>query len=294
MVRKRVSILSAGIRIFLDVGCIDRAASISFYAFFSLIPILLLVTAGLGFILGARADILDSVIEMARSSVPYISDRVVSDVRGLANAWRTFGWLSILMLILSAEMVLNSLAAALISIFEMQKRFNFFRKKIVNFVVMFLGILAALVSIMVTTVAEVVRSIDTTILGIDVGYYLIDSFALKYVLPFTIMVLATSAVFRIFSGPHLSFLYAFYGSLIFTLVWEFAKHMFALYISYFPYYNKIYGSLGTIMILLLWLFFTATIFLFSASVARAAFVRKLEDEGFFEERRRGERRQKAD
>jgi len=126
---------------------------------------------------------------------------------------------------------------------------------------------------MVTTTAEVVRSIDTTVLGVDLGYYIIDSFALKYLLPFVIMVSATSAVFKIFSGPHLSFLYAFYGSVIFTLVWEFAKHMFALYISYFPYYNKFYGSLGAIMILLLWLFFTAVIFLFSASVARAAYLK---------------------
>jgi membrane protein len=294
MVRKRVSILNGGIRIFLDTHCFDRAAAISFYAFFSLIPILLLLTAGLGFILGTRADLLDSVIEMARAGLPYISDRVVSDLRGLATAWRTFGWLSILMLILSAELVLNSLAEALISIFEMRKRFGFFRKKIVNFIVMFMGILAALVSIMVTTVAGVLRSIDTTVFGVDLGYYLIDSLAIKYVLPFVIMVSATSLVFKMFSGAHLSFLYAFYGSLVFTFVWEFAKHMFALYISYFPYYNKFYGSLGTIMILLLWLFFTAAIFLFSASVARSAYRCKLEDEGIFEERRLTDRRKDAD
>src|SRR3972149_3129051 len=110
MFKKRFSIIAGGIRIFLESNSFDRAAAISFYAFFSLVPLLLLMVAGLGFIFGKRTDLLERVIEMARASLPYITDRVINDLRGLSSAYKTFGWFSIAMLFLSAEMVLNSLA----------------------------------------------------------------------------------------------------------------------------------------------------------------------------------------
>ncbi len=270
--RRLFIIFKDGAHLFLERSCFNRAAAVSFYAFFSLIPIMLFVTAGLGFILGTRTGLLDKVIDMTKVSLPYLSDSVISDLQGLAKAWRTFGWLSILILLSSAEMVLNSTAEALTTIFDMRKRWGFFRRRVVNMLVLLMAIFTALFSIMVTAVAKVITELDTTVLGIDLGYYLIESLTLKYIMPFVIVVVAAAVVFRIFSGPHLNFRYALYGSLLFTVIWEIAKHLFALYISYFPSYNKFYGSLGAIMVLLLWLFFTLSIFLFSASIARVAYL----------------------
>ncbi len=264
-----------GTRLFLDRSCFNRAAAISFYAFFSLIPIMLFVTAGLGFILGTRTGLLDKVIEMTSQALPYLSESVISDLQGLATAWRTFGWLSILILLSSAEMVVNSMADALTTIFGMRKKWGFFRRRVLNALVLIMAIFAALFSITVTAVARIIEKIDMTVFGIDLGYYLIESLTLKYILPFVIVVAATAVVFRIFSGPHLNLRYALYGSLFFTVAWEVAKNLFALYLSYFPSYNKFYGSLGAIMILLLWLFFSTSILLFSASVARAAYLERV-------------------
>jgi membrane protein len=270
--RRHFIILKGGVNLFLDRSCFNRAAAVSFYAFFSLIPIMLFVTAGLGFILGTRAGLLEKVIDMTKVSLPYLSDSVISDLQGLAAAWKTFGWLSILILLSSAEMVLNSTAEALTTIFGMRKRWGFFRRRIVNVLVLLMAIFTALFSIMVTAAAKIITDLDTTVFGIDLGYYLIESLTLKYIMPFVIVVVAAAGVFRIFSGPHLNFRYALYGSLLFTVTWEIAKHLFALYISYFPSYNKFYGSLGAIMVLLLWLFFSLSILLFSASIARVAYL----------------------
>ena len=273
--RRSFGILLDGIELFLERSCFNRAAAISFYAFFSLIPIMLFVTAGLGFILGTRAGLLEKVIGMTSQALPYLSESVISDLQGLAKAWKTFGWLSILILLSSAEMVINSMADALTTIFGMRKRWGFFRKRVLNALVLLMAIFAALFSIMVTAVARIIERIDMTVFGIDLGYYLIESLTLKYIMPFVIVVVATAVVFRMFSGPHLNFRYAFFGSLFFTVVWEIAKNLFALYLSYFPSYNKFYGSLGTIMVLLLWLFFSLSILLFSASIARAAYLERV-------------------
>lgn len=271
MIRKTYSIMREAVSLFNRNACFTSAAAISFYAFFSLIPIMLLVTAGLGFFLGSKEGLIDEVIAMVRQSLPYISDRIVNDLKGLSGQWRKFGWISIVVLIFSAEMVLEATASELSSVFGTERRFGFVRRKIINFGVLLLGIIAALASILMTAASVVLSKFHFTVLGIDIIYYLVQSFAFKIVLPFVMVTAMVAVVFRIFSGPNLNFRYALYGSVIFTTLWEVTKQVFTWYVANFQSYNKFYASLGTLMLLLIWIFYSANIFLFAAATARAAF-----------------------
>ncbi len=255
-------------------GCFTSAAAMSFYAFFSLIPIMLLITAALGFIFGTHEGLLDTVIALVRRSLPYLSDRIVGDLRGLAGEWRKFGWISLLVLISSAELVLEATASALARVFDTGRRFGFIRRKIINIGVLFLGIVAALLSVLMTAVSAVLRKFHLSVFGVDLLYYVVQSLAFKIVLPFLIVSVIVAVVYRIFSGPNLNFRYAFYGSVIFAVLWETAKQVFAWYVLNFHSYNKFYASLGTLMILLIWIFYSANIFLFSASLARTAYAER--------------------
>ena len=85
--------------------------------------------------------------------------------------------------------------------------------------------------------------------------------------------LVIAVVYRVLAGGNLDLRHAFFGSALFAILWEAAKQLFALYVSNFLSYNKFYGSLGTLMILLLWIFYTMNIFLFAASMARASYLR---------------------
>ncbi|MFQ5479667.1 MAG: YihY/virulence factor BrkB family protein [Thermodesulfobacteriota bacterium] len=270
--RKVFIVLRDSAGIFSDKSCIQRAAAISFYAFFSLIPMMFLVTYALGFILGSRGDMLDEVIKTARISLPYLDGSVIEELKGVVAHGRTFGWVSIVALVFSAELVLNAVADALSAIFEIGGRYGFVRKRITNVFVILLAVFAVFASIIVTAAMGVVESATFSLPGLDMAGYVLEILALKYVFPFVLVVVAVTVVFKIFSGPELYLRYAFFGSLIFSFIWELAKWGFTLYLYYFPTYNRLYGSLGTIMILLLWMFFTAAIFLFSAAVARAAFI----------------------
>lgn len=263
-------IIRDGGRMFLSTGCFDKAAAISFYAFFSLIPILLLTTVMLGYLLGTREGLLDEVITMARQGLPYIGPRIISDLKGLASSWKAFGWLGIVLLIFSAEFVLNATNDALMAVFDVPRKYGFFKKKVINAVILLIPVFAGLMSISITAVARILTGFEFVVLGFDVTYY-VQSLVLTYVLPYFLMVMSVSAVYWIVSGPSLNYDYSFFGAVIFATLWEVAKQLFAVYISYVPTYNKFYVSIGTMMILLLYVFFSACIFLFSACLARAAY-----------------------
>ena len=272
MTGKIYSVIREALSLFNKNDCFTRAAAISFYAFFSLIPIMLLVTAALGFFLGSHEGLLDSVIAMVRQSLPYISDRIVNDLTGLSTQWRKFGWISIIVLISSAELVLEATAGALSSVFNSERRFGFVRRKIINLGMLLLGIIAALASILMTAASVVLSKFHLRVFGIDIVYYLVQSLTFKILLPFVLVTAVVAVVFRLFSGANLNVRYALFGSVIFTTLWEVTKQVFTWYVSNFQSYNKFYASLGTLMLLLIWIFYSANIFLFSAAVARSAFV----------------------
>ena len=56
------------------------------------------------------------------------------------------------------------------------------------------------------------------------------------------------------------------GALVATVLWLIASWGFSFYISNFSNYDKIYGSISAIVILLLWLFLTSFIFLIGAQL----------------------------
>lgn len=269
------NIFVSGISIFRKNACFNRAAAISFYAFFSLIPVLILIVAALGFVMGSGAGLFDKVVSLARENLPYFSTYIVNDLMGLSKSWKTFGWISIVLLIASAETVFNAAAAGLIAIFDMKDDYasfwGFFRRKVVNVLVLLSVALSALVSIAVTAGVKLALKSSTGYAGVNVVYHFIVFLLFKTLLPFMLMTLSVTLAYRMFSGTKLNLKYAFNGALCFTVLWEAGKQLLAWYVLNFPSYNKIYGSLGAVMMLMLWFFYSANIFLLSASFTAAAY-----------------------
>lgn len=261
-----------GGKIFNRNDCLTSAAAISFYAFFSLIPLMFVMTAGVGFLIGSRPDLQERIIGMVRESVPYLSPRFISDLKELSLNWKTFGWLGLVTLISGAELVIGASSKALIRIFETENKFGFFRQKIVNLLGVFLAILASLASIALTAASYYLEAIEVDILGLGYIYTFFIIVLTRFVVPFLLVSGIIAVVFRLLAGPNLNFRCAFFGSALFTVLWELAKQLFALYVANFQSYNKFYGSIGTLMILLMWIFYSANIFLFAASTARAAYL----------------------
>jgi len=260
------------VRIFHRNDCMTSAAAISFYAFFSLIPLMFIMTAAVGFLIGARPDLQDRIIGMVREAVPYLGPRLIADLKALSTNWKTFGWLGLVVLLYGADLVMGAAARALMRVFESGGRFGFLRGKVINLLGVLLAIVAALASIAMTAASYYLEAIEVNLFGLGYVYTFFIIILTRFVAPFLLVSGMVALVFRLISGPNLDLRSAFFGSALFTVLWELAKQLFALYVANFQSYNKFYGSIGTLMILLMWIFYSANIFLFAASSARAAYL----------------------
>jgi membrane protein len=262
---KRVFILIAySTKSFFRNNCLNMAAAISFYAIFSLLPLLFLLFSFVGFILGKSTWLFDQVLEFVVWSLPYLSSGILKDLQGLIAGRKIFGWFGMIVLIWSAEFVILAIQDALHHIMGVGKKTRFIKKRLMVWGVFFLGCIIALVSLGITAMAEILSKTRLDVPGIELLYYLTASLAFKYFLPFILMFVVVALVFIIMVDVNIKIRHAMLGSVIFSVLWEAAKHIFAWYISHFASFNMVYGSLGAIMILLLWIYYSAIIFLFSA------------------------------
>ena len=79
------------------------------------------------------------------------------------------------------------------------------------------------------------------------------------------------------------------GSIFATILWVLASYGFSVYLNEFGNYNKTYGSVGGIIILLMWLYLTAYIILIGAEVNSSIELQTTADSTKGEEKPMGER-----
>ncbi|GAC21298.1 YihY/virulence factor BrkB family protein [Paraglaciecola arctica] len=79
------------------------------------------------------------------------------------------------------------------------------------------------------------------------------------------------------------------GAVLATLFWLVGSYFFNLYISEYASYNETYGSMGSVVILLMWFYVTAYTILLGAEINAASELQTLKDTTTGDEKPRGER-----
>jgi membrane protein len=89
---------------------------------------------------------------------------------------------------------------------------------------------------------------------------------LRYVLIAILLLLAVAFIFWAAPAVDLPFQWISPGAVTFVVVWLPFTYLFGLYVANFGSYNATYGTLGGVVVLLVWIYFSSFIFLIGAEV----------------------------
>jgi septum formation protein len=253
-------ILADAVRAFFEDNCFHLSAAVAFYSIISVIPILYLIFYVSGFVLGSSETAYVAVVDFIKDLNPYVEEKLIFEVKKLSDVSGFVGWIAFAFLLWISTMFVTSLETAFTAIFRVENKRHPFRSLFMGVAVIPAGLVMILFSIVVTTGENIIGKWE-------VGYFLLNSTLLRYVIPLSIIVLFFTLIYKIIPNKKVPFTYALIGGTVSTILLEVAKQLFNLYLSLGGNpAGFVYGSLNALVYVVIWVFYLATITLFTAEI----------------------------
>ncbi|MBU0652437.1 MAG: YihY family inner membrane protein [Proteobacteria bacterium] len=259
-------ILSDAIRNYRTNGDTNQAAAIALYAILSIIPLFILTLLLVGQTFGADPGIQKKLFEGIRQFIPSFSGALLTQFGQIEGKKELLGWAGIISLIWFSAMIFSAIETAMNVIFRSRTRRNYFLKKLLAIAMIPLGWTVGVLSVGITYLAAILSRQPPLVQG--GGFFLPEVYEIffRYLLPYFFTVLFFTVVYKVIPSGKVSLKSALIGSAIFSALMEIAKQFFTWYIASYTRYNVIFGSLETVVILVIWVFYVALILLFCAEL----------------------------
>ena len=247
----------------------NLAASLAYYAFLA-IPSILLVAVGV-FSLVAERDAVTGIIDRLRGVVPdesltLIQDTLTRVTEAQSNSGLVMVIVGSVLALWTVTGAMETLMWALNSAYDREETRGFFKRRLTALAMVFLMLFAFALAF------------GLLVLGPLVSGWIGDAVGMEAVVkwlwwtaqwPILIFGLLFAFATILYLGPnvdHPRWRFLTFGTAISVFVWLAASGGFAFYVSQFSSYNKAWGSLAAVIIMLTWLWISGLALLFGAEV----------------------------
>lgn len=259
-----------------------NASAITFNLFTCAVPFTLIIISILGYVLSIDAAF-SELVRYGRELLPQFSFETQSGdvfegavtiealIQPLVGARQIFGIIGIIVLMLFAQGLFHTLKHVLFDIFDIRDRksaameivYNFFAFGVVGGVFIFFTMAVSFISLFsfdqyVIPYTEIVIEFAWVSDWLTGFLPILFTFALFYV------------IYRFISERRMNAKVAFVAAILYTSLFELAKYGVSVYLSYaFTAYRFYYQGYAALLIIGLWAFYTAALFVFTAILARS-------------------------
>jgi membrane protein len=252
-------VLRRTVREFRDDDLTDWAAALTYYSAMSLFPALIVLVALVG-LFGQYPETTDAILKMVRkigpeSTVDTVRGPIQSVVRQKGGAGALLG-IGLLGALWSASGYVGAFMRASNRIYEVEEGRPFWKLRPVQLLVTIVVILlAAVVALSIVATGPVAEAIGE---GIGLEDAAITAWQIaKWPVLLAIVITIFAILYHIAPNVRLpGFRWVSPGAILAIVVWLVASVGFALYVANFGSYNKTYGTLGAVIVFLVWLWIT--------------------------------------
>jgi membrane protein len=249
------------------------AGGIAFNVMLAAIPFLLLIIAGIGFVLQANVEdpqqaAVDYVVRILPASQRVIefTREVIDEVVGGRTRFTVVGFI---LLIWVSTRLFGSLRSALRDVFDVQEDRGiiqgkiFDAKMVVVAGVLFIGNTAISISL------EAAQTYGVQLIGLseDATVKMLQAW-LAQILAYAFIFLMFALIYRYLPARRVSWRIALVAATFTGLVFEVMKSLFALWVANFGNFTTTYGIAATAVILVFWIYYAAVVFVLGGVVGQ--------------------------
>lgn len=269
--------LRATIQEFIRDDAPGLAAQLAYYLILALFPFLLVLLSLMGTF--STPELANEVLLYFQRVMPtQVYDLISTYIRPIISGEaRAPGLLSfgILFTIWSASGAFSALIKALNRAYDVQETRPFWKVKGIA-ILMTLGLSGLIMAGVVLLVAgEPIGAAVANVFGLDEVFEVAWNIA-RWPVAFLFLVLTVALLFYFAPDAGQPFRWITPGGLVGVVLWVLASAAFSVYVNNYGSYNKTYGSVGVVIVLLLYLYISSLTILFGATL-NATLVRMKEE-----------------
>ncbi|HET7580148.1 MAG TPA: YihY/virulence factor BrkB family protein [Bacillales bacterium] len=241
----------------------DLAAQLAYYFLLSLFPFLIFAIALLSYLGLSSDDFLNMVHRMAPSqSFDLIKENLKSVLDVQRGGLLSFG---ILFTIWTASNAINAMMRALNQAYNVDENRHFLIARGIAILLTFAMILVIIVALAMSVFGEPLGKFVLSHLGM--GREFSDVWrVVRWLISFVIIVFVFSCLYYFGPNKRVYFKDVLLGAVIAAVAWQAVSLGFSYYVSNFGHYKAVYGSLGGVIILLIWFYLTGLIIIIGGEI----------------------------
>ena len=243
-----------------DADIFSRAATVAFYFSFSLFPLLYFLVSLFGILLessdGLRAELFSYLRQIMPLTVFDLIKKTVDEI--VANSSGGKATLGLAIALWSASAGVDAIRTSLNEIYKIKDSRFWLRTKLQSL------LLTLVVSILTMVVLAIVfygwQLVQYALagIGLEITSPLI-LVTIQWISILLIMLFACEIIYNLLPDfKKVKWIWITPGSIVAIISWIILTSGFRTYLAYFNSYNKAYGSLGAVIIMMLWLYLTAS------------------------------------
>lgn len=249
------------------------AGGIAFNVLVAAIPFMFLIVALLGFILSAVVEnpqqaVLQYVLQILPASRAVI-DYTSALVEGVIGSRRQFTVVGVLLFVWISTRLIGTLRTALRDIFDLQEDRGILAGKLFDAQMVVVAGTLFVANTGITIAVEAIQTYGISLLGLQPGEQLkaIQAFYAQ-TLAFGFIFLMFVLIYRYLPARRIPWRIALVAATFTSVSWELLKGGFAWYVSYAAERSTPYGALTTLILLVLWIYYSAVVFILGGEVAQ--------------------------
>ena len=239
------------------------AAAQAYYYLLAIVPLLILLLAILPYLQidpQRAVDFIGTILPGEVAST--FEETIVSVVTTPSGGLLTFGILGTLW---SASNALTAFIDATNQAYGVEETRSFIKLK-GTAIILTLGMLVAvIVALILPIFGGTIIDMISSFLSLPPQTEIIFQ-VLRWVISIAVMSVVLALMYKFAPDKHFPFKEVIIGAVIATVLWQVVSFLFSIYVSNFGSYSATYGSLGGLIVLMLWFFLTGLILVIGAEI----------------------------
>jgi membrane protein len=249
----------------------ELAAALSYYTLFSLTPLLVIAIGIAGIAFGhetAQQQILETIQDLIGPEGTEAVQLMIQNVSSRPETGRISTLLGFVVLFFGAGGVVAELQSALDKIWEVTPKpssaiWGFLRQRLFSFaMVLAIGFL-----LLISLIASAILTSLTELLGQFVGATAVIIYVLDIVVSFFFVTLLFAMIYKFVPDARIQWRDVAIGSALTAFLFTIGKFCIGLYLGTSGI-TSVYGAAGSLITILLWVYYSSLIFFFGAQFTR--------------------------